>query len=626
MSLLLLGVVATQPPPNKSESSSTTGGQQGQQKKQQAQGKQKKQQAQGKQEKPGKTEGKAKPPGGAVDETDAAAEALRRMFERLKAGKGKPTEIPVKGKEWKVKEPAKPEPGTKPGIKPKSGIKPKPQTGPQTGPQTAPTPKDKPDPQGKPGKPDRPKPDPKEDPRAGRDDPEEVARRLREQAAERKHPGAAVEQQAKPRLPRDPGAVRRSPIGRWQPDALVRGTLTLRQRYRRAGGEVKQDTLGLLGVDVGEAERDPFTATLLARGFLDTSSRSGVDGLSGLDHTADKRYSGRIYDAHVDLHRNGLVRLLRIGRQTLYETPEPLMLDGLSAESEALGRYRLVLGAHAGVPAHLFESSPSGDLAAGMHLGARLWQGGRVRFDYMHIDDRRLLTDADNDLLSISAWQRFGDHTSMHGHYSRLEDRDRDVRVRAHTTIPQWDLDLRVYYDELLETQAGLAAEFDPFSQALLEYHPYRQLGASLTQRLGEDVAWDLGVTLRRLSRRHDEGQFNRDFDRGFLAVHLDDLLVKGASLSLNFDAYATDGNDTAALGLDYLAPVGEGVEVSFGTLYSQYKYDFVTQRERDRVRTWFGGLRYRLDAQLQMSLDYSYETGPFPDSHSAEVRLRWHF
>jgi hypothetical protein len=306
-----------------------------------------------------------------------------------------------------------------------------------------------------------------------------------------------------------------------------------------------------------------------------------------------------------------------------------LLLDGLSVESQAHGASRLLVGGHVGVPTHLFESSPSGDFAAGAHLDAEPWRGGRLRFDYMHVDDRRRFADHDDDLLGLAVWQRVGAAAQVHARWTRLEGRDRDLRVRAHGGLGELggaELVLRLQYDELFETQGALASEFDPFNQALLAYHPYRQLSASLTQTVDRHLAWDLGVTLRRLARDRDAGQFNRDFDRGNLALHVTDVFGAGSTLSLSADAYETGGRDTAAVGIDYRARLGDDVELTAGSLYALYKYDFVTQVERDRVRTWFGGLRYRVDRHLRVALDYSYETGEFPDSHSAEARMTWRF
>lgn len=566
-----------------------------------------------------KEQGQEKQGKGAVDPTKAAAEALRRLLERAKAqqetqqkpGETRPGEsvLPVPHKVWEVKpDPNRPTPPpTDPPSKDPPSKDPPSKDPPAQGPPARAEPKPTPPAQQPDG------------PRAGRDDPEQVMRRRREaQARAEQQAAERALQVSKP--PQDSAATG----GPSAPEPLPwSGRFSLAQRYRRSPSREKQETIGLLALDLGRSRLPGYSAHLLARATLDTSSRNGDGGLGGLAQTYDSRGSAQLYEAHVDLHQQGGLQDLRLGRQTLHDLPEYLLLDGVSLSTEPLGASRLQFGGHVGLPAQIFESSPRGDFAGGVFAQTRPWRGGRIRLDYQHIDDERLFSSHHNDLVGLTIAQGHGGH-SVWGRLTQLDSRLRDLRLRGSTTFCDERLRLRVHYDELLETQAALAVSFDPLSDALLEYHPYRQLGITLDYEPSPALNWIFDLSARRLARSRDAGAFNRDFERAALALHW--IPLRDHALHFSVDAYESDGRDSTAISAEYISEFSSSTELGLGSLFSLYKYDFISQQERDRVRTWFVRLEQQLAADWELRVDYAFETGPFPDTHRAEARLTWTF
>src|SRR6185436_14725926 len=166
---------------------------------------------------------------------------------------------------------------------------------------------------------------------------------------------------------------------------------------------------------------------------------------------------------------------IRIGRQSDPLLPEVLRLDGISFLSRPLGKDAVELGAYAGVPVHLYDSSREGDRAFGTFADGRFWRGGRARLDWMHLEDEDVLGAGKDDLLALGVWQELPAHWRLEGEYTHLESDPRDLRLRAFWDGADTATAVRVGYYHLLETQTANVTELDPFFEQLQDYFPFRQ-------------------------------------------------------------------------------------------------------------------------------------------------------
>ena len=272
----------------------------------------------------------------------------------------------------------------------------------------------------------------------------------------------------------------------------VHGEVTARYRYRSVSGEADNDLLATLLLDVGDVGRDPVTAHIFGTTSLDIDGApSGSSpAFADITDTYDSNLTGWVYEAYVDVHTVDDLETLRIGRQDVQETPVLVSFDGLRAESRPLGEQQIQLEGYGGIPAHHFESSSEGDLVFGLAGGARPWKEGRVRLDWMHLEDESLLGSHVDDLLGLELWQRIDQRLLLEGRGTMLESEARDMRLRGTYTDVAKDLVLEASWMTLFNPQSDLVQELDPFTATLLTLEPYDQVRFQGSKGTSSESAW----------------------------------------------------------------------------------------------------------------------------------------
>ncbi len=412
-----------------------------------------------------------------------------------------------------------------------------------------------------------------------------------------------------------------------EPPALVdlpwSGTLSARYRYRHGGGTSDQDLVARLTLDVGRSE-DPLSFHLAARGFGDLDGRKADDPFQGLDQSFGDRWNGRLYAAYADLRKLPRVDLLRLGRQDLDETPTPVSLDGVRAESERFGKARVWGGGYAGLPVHQFEASRQGDLVYGVDGGFAPWDGGRVRLDYMHLRDEWLSQARTDDLLGVRWWQNVGP-VALHGLHTWRDGKPRDLYVRARGELDDATT-LAIGWRELLTTQRAQVTELDPFYEVAFEYSPYRQLEASLSRELWQGFTAALGCDVRRLRDGGDATVFNREFERYYADVTWTGWGPKGLSVTLAGSQWdATDESFRTVTGELAYRP-DRSLRLALGSGYDLFRYDLFDGRERVHVRSFYVHGEHQLSAAVRIDGGYDYERDEMDEFHVFRLGVAWKF
>lgn len=412
----------------------------------------------------------------------------------------------------------------------------------------------------------------------------------------------------------------RAPITGWSSTTL---------RYRRTDDAEDIDLLETLSLDFGDPERDDLTGHLLLYAAADLNGRTVEKGedadFTDLDDSYDSDLIARLYDAYVDVHSVDGLEELRLGRQNLYDTPVFALFDGVWLETEASEKRRASLGLYLGRSIHHFETAFDDDQVAGAYVQGAPWRDGRLRLDYMHLEDDTRLTKEREDLLSIRAWQTLGDRLRLSGGHTRLDGEERDVFWRAHWVEPEQDLGVQVEYYELLEPQGQLAYELDPYSSLLFELEPYRQGKLQLSKGFGEHVVVEAGASARRVIDDDDEGEFNREYDERHLTLSFADLPGE-VELALTGTIYDDSGSEIETLGADVNRDFGETWNGSLGTYYALYEIDLFQQRERDHSRVWYLRAKNRARADLLLDFRLEYESDDFDDYLVTRVGAKWSF
>lgn len=411
----------------------------------------------------------------------------------------------------------------------------------------------------------------------------------------------------------------------------VDGSLALRYRGRKSGDAHDQDAYAVLALDVGDSAQDKVSGRFLGRLSADVDGRGDPESqatFSSLQDTHGDALHLDVYEASADVrHPFGAPARVRIGRQMDYATPEFAHFDGARVETDALGKSKIVVGAYAGVPVRFYEPSTlADDRMYGLWSEGRPWKDGRVRLDWMRVSQDADPGDFHDDLLALSVWQRLGPKLSVDGSFSRLENEDRDLRLRGTWYDSEKDFTLQASWYQLLNPLRAFASEFDPFYSTLQDFEPYSQARLLVSKAFGEHFRADAGGDVRRLEDSGDEGRLNHDYERGYATLVWSDGLARGLDVSLTGDAWNSDERDARTWGLDLTWKPNDAWRASIGSNYALYEYDVLSDVERDDVRTWYARVKRTLGKAWALDLGYEYDDDDFDDYQQVTVGATWHF
>lgn len=441
----------------------------------------------------------------------------------------------------------------------------------------------------------------------------------RSERARRAYAGLALSVVACAAPPEAQSAPEKAPAPR-----MVTGQLLSRYRGRFTGGDSDHDLYETVDLTLADPE-ERWSGSLLARAAFDADGRDGGDPRTFDVLDTYSRFAPQLFHVYLDVNTGPRARL-RLGRQSLYQTPLTVVLDGLSAELLPRGERRLALGAFAGIGEHLYESSSDGDTVLGGFGSLRAWEGAELRADWMHLADARLGIEHEDDLYGLALSQdvaRARTITRLEARFTSLEGNGRDLRLLAsHVDAPgRWSLQGSVY--QLLQAQRALAAPLDPFSDTLFELFPYAQLGLSLSKDW-EHLALLSGTDLRRVSDPGDEGTHNREFERYFLTGTLPDALP--VSVSLTGELWRATDTDLETWGAAVQREFDGGWNVTLGSHFALYEYDHLSGQERDHVRSTYLDLRWRTDTARRWTLRCEFERNEVDDFQTLELDYAWGF
>lgn len=430
-------------------------------------------------------------------------------------------------------------------------------------------------------------------------------------------------------VPQETPAAAESAAPAEDPALPIHGSWISRYRLRSGAGASDQDIYETLILDVGDSRTNDFTAHFMGSVSADIDGRRDRDSQYVFPSAADsfsEPVQTWLYEAYVDVARPPLVSEMRVGRQFDYLTPEFAHFDGVRLATQPIGSKKWTAGVYGGVPVRLYDATSVQDTIFGLWGESQPWSNGRVRLDWMHVEDDDRFGANANDLLGLTVWQRLDEHARIDARYTRLEEEDRDVRLRANWDDAKSDFRVQASYYRLLETQRNFAVEFDPLFSTLQSFYPYSQYRVQASKGITSKTRLDGGVDLRDVADAADEGAFNRNFDREWLSLVLLDTWLPGLTLTLTGDVWNGDGRDVDTWGLDATREFDGGYRWSLGSSYSLYKYDYFLDTERDNVRVWYLRVRKQLGKSGSVDVRYDYEDLDDDTFHSLLVGATWRF
>jgi hypothetical protein len=406
----------------------------------------------------------------------------------------------------------------------------------------------------------------------------------------------------------------------------VHGIFSTRWRSRWNDGDVRSDISAYLGLDIGAQGSTPFSFHMRAGSAWDLNHTSDPTRFDGILQSYDSGVWTRLYDLYIDVHEVPELSVLRVGRQSDVETPEPVVYDGLRVETDEHGELAWSFGAYGGRAVRYYDSFDDGHALYGANLTLKPWNDGLARLDWLHADDETTLGGVRDDLIGLELRHRLDEFLRLGGYYSVLDGRSRDLRLDTDWTLPELDAQIRARYYELLQPQEFRATEFDPFSDALGVWDPFRRINLDASKRFQADWSLRGGLDLRRMSSSDDVGEFNRDYDRFFLGATLEETAEQPYTAGLTADYWQGSGRDVWTWGVDAGRRLASDMRGVLGTYYSLWKTDYELGEEREDVRTYFARLEYDVSDDLRMEGRYEFEDSSLLDFHILRLKATWSF
>jgi hypothetical protein len=405
----------------------------------------------------------------------------------------------------------------------------------------------------------------------------------------------------------------------------LRGSLRTQFRYRATSGDSDTDLYEFLSLSYGDPDRDSVTAALSARLAEDLDGDKNVRGFYPFGSVDDKYSSwaaSRLYTAYLDVRNDSKTLFLRGGRQILESFPEAVAMDG--ATFGYLPTSDLSFMVFGGIPVNLFESSPSGDA---MYGAAAEWvpdpeRRGRYRVEYLHIRDDNVYGLHKDDLVGLSLDEGLGDF-HVHARYTLLEGESRDVVARLSGAVPDAGFLFRLQGTYVFHRIEALSYPLDPYSSFLMDLQPYFDVVFSVSKSFGA-VILDASYTSRQLVRSGTESAYNHEFDRFEIAPQI--RPIDELSLRFSADFWNSSGSDFWTTGGDLAWTVHPDIVLSVGSSYALYSIDVFTGEERERVRTYSVGVKWRVSKGSSIDARFLFEETSIGDFRTLEVGFRHAF
>lgn len=408
----------------------------------------------------------------------------------------------------------------------------------------------------------------------------------------------------------------------------VSGYVWVPYQLRTGAGASDHDLYAIGALHAGDRAHHHLTAHAFARLSydLDDDQRSATaDPFRSVDDAGARPVDGRLYEAYVDGHRLPGLSVLRVGRQTLNQTPRRLHLDGGRAESAEVAPIRVSSGVFGGRPVHLYEQDGAGDAVLGGFLRVRPRTGTRARADVVYLEDENLYGEPRNVLERVAVWQRMG-AVDLHAAHVWLDESPREARARATWNEVPWGLVVRGRYAVVFGTEAALVSDLDPFSAVLRAQAPYHRFGALASKRLGAHVSIEGGYDGRRLLDPDDDAPFNRAYDRFHLLSAVRDVGRPGTSVAVTGSLWDSGDRTLASAGGELGYRRRGQLRAAVGTAYALYQDDALLSGAEQDVRSYYA--RLGVDGPYGLGVDLRYQLDDASDGryHLLRTTAKWAF
>lgn len=170
------------------------------------------------------------------------------------------------------------------------------------------------------------------------------------------------------------------------------------------------------------------------------------------------------------------------------------------------------------------------------------------------------------------------------------------------------------------------------------ELEPFELVSLTGYKGLGDKFGLSGGIDHRNVLDKIDEDTSNHDYNRAFLSVDVNNVLLKDSKVSFIVEYWNSEGMDRSAdLGVDFDKKIDK-FHFGGGTSYSLYKYNFVGNndlasildnestdtKQKINVRTYYLRLKYSLTKQSDVNLNWLTEVSDTDPEKFHELLLSY--
>ncbi len=356
---------------------------------------------------------------------------------------------------------------------------------------------------------------------------------------------------------------------------------------------------------------------------IDSEDDDQSDRTRTIHDTWDSSSHGYLYICQAEIYELGRLNYARFGRQYVNHELATTHLDGLnfSLDLELFGM-QIRPFAYAGIPVRLYEDGHYWDateVGGGAHI--HLDRSTKITLEYQVIEE-------DPDIVGTyreSGKERYEQsafairRSLLHKGYGYislflLDNSPKNINTRFSLLVDRLDLDIDASYfyqfKEISETPTS-----SPYYTGLTgTIKPYHSFTLDVMKGVYKDRIWvSAGTQWRLLDSGEDETEFNHSYNNQYLALIIDDLLMKNVQLSLQADFWQVMDSDNddeiLSFGGEIAYEKPKTINVSLGSFYSLYKYDyFADTGEKTDVYTIYSDVRYYIQPGLYFDARYELD------------------
>ncbi len=346
-----------------------------------------------------------------------------------------------------------------------------------------------------------------------------------------------------------------------------------------------------------------------------------TDRTRTIHDTWDSSSHGYLYICQAEVYELGRLNYARFGRQYVYHELPTTHLDGfnLSLNLDLFDR-RIKPFAYAGIPVRLYEDGDYWDAAevgGGAHI--HLDRSTKITLEHQFIEEEPDIVGTYGESgknhyqQSAFAIRRSLLHKG-YGYASLflLDNSPRYINTRFSLLVDRLDLDIDASYFYQFKKISEMPTT-SPYTSLTETIKPYHNISIDIMKGIYEDVWVSCGTEWRLLDSGEDETEFNHSYNNQYLALIIDDLLMKGVELSFQADYWKVMDDNNEDMILTFSGEIGyrkpQTVNISVGSFYSLYSYDYFSDTdEKTDVYTIYSDIRYYIQPKLYFDTRYELD------------------